>query len=141
MVAVALDNPDSNNRNINYIRRKFDVIAVHLRIRMKEMLFLTLLLSVLFISGGVIGFSVAKIIEGNKDAKKVLNGMWMNERNWSDAYKTAKDRDSNGEWICVNLANMEYNDMVTTIQHEVAHELFAEKCENNITKCIEAVNI
>jgi hypothetical protein len=34
---------------------------------------------------------------------------------------------------------MDYKRAVEVCSHEVGHEIFAEKCEKNIEKCIEAV--
>jgi len=45
-------------------------------------------------------------------------------------------------WVCVNVAMInDYGEMVSTCNHEVAHELFAEECEGKgrIGECIDAV--
>lgn len=86
-----------------------------------------------------VGYAISEYIHETKDAKKVLNGLWTSQRNWSDAYNVAKDRDQYGNWICINLKGMNYDTMLTTIQHEIGHELFAQECESNVSRCIDAI--
>lgn len=44
-----------------------------------------------------------------------------------------------GDWVCVNLNRISYTKMVEVCKHEVGHELFANFCEKNETKCLEAI--
>ena len=87
----------------------------------------------------VIGFCVSQFFFVPHFANRVVSGMWLSERNWSEAIKTVDEHDPGGDWICINLKGMTYNEMLETIQHEIGHELFAQKCENNVSKCIQAM--
>lgn len=105
---------------------------------MKEDLIIAGILIGIFVAGGIAGYSILKVTK-ETTKEKILDGMWMDARNWSQAYQTVKEKDPSGDWICINLVGMSYDRMLEVIQHEIGHELFAEKCEQNITKCIEAV--
>lgn len=71
--------------------------------------------------------------------KRTVNGIWTGAETKHEALEQAYSRDSVGNWVCVNIDGMSYRDMVTTCEHEVGHEMFAQGCEGNITKCLEAV--
>jgi hypothetical protein len=49
-----------------------------------------------------------------------------------------------GDWVCVNVAyDMTLEEAYDTCIHECSHkafdEIFAEGCEENITKCLEVI--
>jgi hypothetical protein len=63
---------------------------------------------------------------------------------WADVKETIKNNQnevvgvrSNGDWVCVNIDNMKYERAVEVCKHEVGHEIFAEICEKNMSKCLE----
>lgn len=70
--------------------------------------------------------------------QREYNGLWM-EQNYTHAEALQKSNayDTAGHWICVNIRGMNIEDMETTIKHEIGHELFAQSCEKNTTKCWE----
>ena len=43
----------------------------------------------------------------------------------------------NADWVCINVKGMSFERAVEVCQHEVGHEIFAEICEKNMTKCYE----
>lgn len=100
----------------------------------------TLIVMAIVIAGIVLGFWIGyqtandqNDITGNK-----IDGMWIK----GDMNKTAvkdyvQERDTGGDWICVNIKGMTYQRMIEVCNHEAGHEIFAEKCEKNIEKCID----
>jgi Zn-dependent M32 family carboxypeptidase len=72
--------------------------------------------------------------------KRIYNGLRFVENNSHPlAIQTAQSYDSKGDWVCVNVRGMDYKTAIVTIQHEVGHEIFANECGKNITKCLEVV--
>ena len=57
-----------------------------------------------------------------------------------EAKDVAQTYDTKGTWICVNIRGMSIQEMIDTCSHESAHEIFAQKCTNNATKCLEQVS-
>lgn len=47
--------------------------------------------------------------------------------------------DYKGDWVCVNVAELDINQSLAICQHEISHEIFAEKCENRSLECLEKV--
>lgn len=98
---------------------------------------------IFLILGIILGISVSQIynicIEDSEEYERKYNGYWISERNESKAKEFVENEDKYGNWICVNIRGMEYETMVETCKHEVGHEMFAEECENNVNKCIKAV--
>jgi len=68
-----------------------------------------------------------------------LNGMYLRNYNQERARNKVYDRDELGDWVCVNVRDMSYEKAYETCRHEVSHEIFAESCEGNLTKCLKAV--
>lgn len=100
-----------------------------------------LIVMVLMFFGGWVGSSVYSDYNMYKYPKSV-NGLWLpsnNISNKSQAIETANGFDTYGNWICINIRGMSIEQMINTCEHEVGHEIFAQKCENNVTKCMEAV--
>lgn len=63
-----------------------------------------------------------------------INGFWTNDIN--------RDKELignyTGRFICVNIDKVKtLNQLYNTCSHEVGHEIFAQICEKNITKCEE----
>jgi hypothetical protein len=88
----------------------------------------------------VIGWGANELYE-DFTQERTLNGLWIDHDNSTkvNALETARKYDNKGDWICVNIQGMTIKEMVETCEHEAAHELFAEKCENNVTRCLERV--
>ena len=68
-----------------------------------------------------------------------IEGLWIRGYNYTqfEAQNKAYDISKGGEWICVNIKGMNLKRMMEVCQHEVGHEIFAEKCEKNISRCLE----
>ena len=45
------------------------------------------------------------------------------------------EQNSTGDWVCVNVEGMDFDRAVEVCKHEVGHEIFAEVCEANWSKC------
>ena len=71
---------------------------------------------------------------------RTVNGLWIDNANRTRARDIAEERDNLGTWICVNIRGMEIEEAFNTCRHEVAHEIFARKCEDDIEKCFEVFN-
>lgn len=96
--------------------------------------------------GMIIGVCFAQIYHIETDegdncnsTERKYNGYWISERNETEAKEFVENKDEYGDWVCVNIKNMSYETMESTCRHEVGHEMFAEHCEDNITKCMKAV--
>jgi len=96
----------------------------------------------------IIDYSVTKL-EKQYDAKiawcenisdRKIDGLWLYNYNESMKDNITQTRDSRGEWVCVNIQGMTYNRAVEVCQHEVGHEMFAEICEKNMSKCLGVMN-
>ena len=72
------------------------------------------------------------------DYQSKINGLWFKGLdNETSAITEAQKWDTGGDWVCINIRNKSYSSMVKTINHEVAHEVFARNCENNLTRCTD----
>jgi hypothetical protein len=71
--------------------------------------------------------------------ERTINGLWMSQYNENDAREAAQEMDQLEDWICININGMTIDDIIQTCNHEAAHELFAEKCEDNASKCFVAI--
>jgi hypothetical protein len=79
---------------------------------------------------------------GMKETKsdKLFNGLRFEDTdNYGKAMQIAHDTEGTGDWVCINIKDMDYKQAVKTCQHEVGHEIFAKECEKDIDKCMEAV--
>lgn len=62
--------------------------------------------------------------------EKTVDGLYISYApNQSVAMEIAHGRDSKGDWVCTNVKGMDYDECVRVSQHECAHEVFAEFCE------------
>jgi hypothetical protein len=61
------------------------------------------------------------------------------EKKYDGCWYSVKNPTSLDDWVCVNIGDMSYERALEVCSHEVGHEIFAEECEKNITKCMEAV--
>ena len=89
----------------------------------------------LLVSGFIVGFLVNEVTDNRK-----LDGLWLKNYNQTEAKAKAQERDKLGDWVCVNIKGMTYNRALEVCNHEVGHEIFAEVCEKNMSKCLEVVN-
>lgn len=83
-----------------------------------------------------IGWLANDINRGIKN-ERVLDGLNIRNANFTTMKEITKNGDENGDWICINIKGMEYERAVEVCNHEAGHEIFAEYCEKNISKCIE----
>lgn len=95
-------------------------------------------LSVLVLLGGVLGWLGNDAYESFNYERKV-DGFYAEGYNFSEVEDYQNNRDKYGDWICVNVRNMDYERALETCKHETGHEIFAEYCESNITKCFEGL--
>ena len=88
--------------------------------------------------GGILGFCINELIDANSNTKKI-NGLYFERFNFTsqDARDLSNEQEW-GNWVCVNVIGMSYEDGINTCTHEVAHEIFAQYCEKseNIHKCM-----
>lgn len=90
-----------------------------------------------------LGFLMAQfydIIESEISYKKKLEGLWVKGASREKAEGIATNRDEYGNWVCVNIRDMDYERAAEICSHEVGHEIFAGYCEKNIEKCIGLSN-
>lgn len=66
-------------------------------------------------------------------------GLWLKHYNQTGVDEITKQKESYGDWICINIDGMNFTEMQRVIQHEMAHEIFSEHCENNVSKCFEQI--
>lgn len=69
--------------------------------------------------------------------QRILDGFYLRNYNQSDIKDTAYEMDRTGDWVCVNIRGMDYKRGLEVCNHEMGHEIFAEECEKNITKCFD----
>jgi hypothetical protein len=100
---------------------------------------LTTINIVLLISLGIAG----TLTYQNFKNERTLNGLYINNNiSYETANQIANVRDKKGDWVCINVAyDMPVEEAYNTCVHECSHksfsEIFAEKCEDNETKCLE----
>lgn len=75
----------------------------------------------------IFGFGISQIYNQPNDGCKGI-------------HKRIQSGDTKGNWVCVNVKDMTFERAVQVCQHEVGHEIFAEMCEKNITKCFDEVD-
>ena len=73
--------------------------------------------------------------------QKQFAGLFTQDKNWIDAYNTARDLDPYGDWVCINTRDSTYEEIVETCIHESAHELFAGIIEDNPEKIEEIFKV
>jgi len=69
--------------------------------------------------------------------ERSYDGLYMGGRNYTNAMETASRYDNIGDWVCINVRGMSFDDCKATSTHECAHELWAEICEKNDKMCEE----
>ncbi len=89
-----------------------------------------------FLSFFALGWFANELYNYKENPRKI-DGLWLQNVNETRVEDISMDRDGKGDWVCVNVRGMEYSRAVEVCNHEVGHEIFAEICEKNITKCLE----
>ena len=88
----------------------------------------------------VLGWLAGWLTNGNNgsDPRK-YDGFSLRNWNRSNVDEFLNEKDSRGDWVCVNVEGMKYKRAVEVCQHEVGHEIFAEICEKDVETCFELV--
>ena len=109
---------------------------------MKEISFPALvLLLILFFTWGYVTSEVVDQQLAKSKNKKLL-GFYMENANTTqrDEYKQNAPL---GDWVCVNVEELDYSGAFDVCVHECSHqaysEIFAEECEKDISKCREVI--
>ena len=73
--------------------------------------------------------------------KRILNGLYLRDSTYQRVNQVTEKLDSKGDWTCVNVRGMSFEEAVETCQHESAHEIFAEIIENHPEKIKEVMEV
>jgi hypothetical protein len=95
----------------------------------------TILIGICMFVLGVLG----TIAYQDVTVERTTDGYWIKYADESKVGEITEKSDPKGDWVCVNIKGMDYERASKVCNHEVGHEIFAEHCENNITKCMEVV--
>jgi hypothetical protein len=96
----------------------------------KLRIYANLLIFLLLLMGIFIGWT-ANELYGIYKYHRALNGLFIWNVNYSTAMKTTQQLDPYpSDWVCTNTKGMSYDECVSTAQHECAHEVWAEICED-----------
>lgn len=87
--------------------------------------------------GMLFGFLIFYGLQHHQRSKYL--GWWLGNYNQTQAKEFVKNSDPFGDWICINIKNLDYRDAVETCSHEVGHEIFAEECEKDPELCFNAI--
>ena len=70
---------------------------------------------------------------------RALDGFYLSYGNMSIVEEYQDIKDPYGDWVCVNVKNMEYPSAYDVCVHECSHkaytEIFAESCEEDFESC------
>ena len=94
-------------------------------------------LLVMFILGGIIGWALNELME---NSRKQDGLRFVANNSHPQALDRARTYDKLGDWVCVNVRGMSYERGLEVCSHEMGHEIFAEICEKNITRCLGVLN-
>lgn len=97
------------------------------------------------IIGFIIGFFTNSVInEENVKCEenyiKNLDGLLLRNYKEEDIKNYTNKVDKHGDWVCVNIRDMEIERALEVCRHEVGHEIFAEYCEQSnesFNKCMK----
>lgn len=77
-------------------------------------------------------------------ADRVMDGLYIKNVNFEEAYKTSKEIDNYGDWVCINTNGMDFSRGIDVCSHECGHavysEIYAEKCEEDMESCIKEMD-
>ena len=85
------------------------------------------------------GSSGLDAIPENNDSGKYIAGTLIRNANKSQVDDITQKKDPKGDWVCVNVKEIDYERAVEVCKHEVGHEIFAEICEDDIETCFKVV--
>jgi hypothetical protein len=94
-----------------------------------------LLISLGFISSHLYNSYNGKVV--NNNISRFYDGLRLEASNRTEADKIAYGFEGTGDWVCVNIKDMEFKRALEVCQHEVGHEIFAEECEKDFDGCLE----
>jgi hypothetical protein len=101
----------------------------------KLWIFEVIIIGIIVMGSFILGWAGNNLWDVYKTNQEVA-GLYFNGYTQSEAEDYAYNRDSTGQWVCINVnSGLEYKDIVETCSHEAGHELFARKCANNPEVC------
>lgn len=106
-----------------------------------DLVFLFLIGILIFVSGFVIVqiFTLLPQIDSIQERK--IDGIFIADVSYEQAKGVAQQKDSLGDWVCVNIKGMDYKRAIEVCSHETGHEIFAEICEKDAQKCFDVVEV
>jgi hypothetical protein len=106
---------------------------------MKDMYFLFIMLFLGILLGIALTMTYNSIMQTKED-NKLFDGLrFSTEENHTAALQHSYSIERNADWICVNVKGISFERGLEICNHEMAHEVFALKCQNNATRCMEAI--
>lgn len=104
---------------------------------MKEAVAITMLI-ISFVAIGWCGDELYRAI----NYKRMFNGLYLQGYgNYTDALQKSYEYDSMGKWICINVRGMDFNEAVSTCNHEAGHEIFANIIQEHPEKINQVMEI
>lgn len=96
------------------------------------------ILVLLILTIGWLGNDIYRDAMNHRD----INGLWIHKNfTNSEVQKYVASRDIVGDWVCINIRGMTIPEIITTCEHEAAHEVFAEYCEDTPLECLKIVGV
>lgn len=91
--------------------------------------------AIFFLAFGILAFLLGRYAYPDSQCDKpTILGLYTSYQNDSSFWLK-------GDWVHVNVANMDYAQAIKVCRHEVFHEIWAECGEdNNLTSCIDKYN-
>ena len=75
------------------------------------------------------------------DNERTINGFYAQDMSETQLEYAKMRADYDGDWVCINTLKMTYKEAFDTCVHECGHasftEIFAEQCEDDVSKCKE----
>lgn len=78
-------------------------------------------------------------LKEQEEYQRKYDGLRLGGKDYFEVVNKTKEYDRLGDWVCVNVRDMDYKRALEVCSHEVGHEIFAEECEKDINKCLNAV--
>lgn len=76
-----------------------------------------------------------KIVNTENKQENTVQGLWLGNYNESRVDQVTTEKEPRGDWVCVNVRDMSFDRCKEVVQHECAHELWAEICEKDDELC------